>query len=120
MVPVGGSVRNGIRTGSPPSLYAMPLYQPRNDIAMLKLANPVPLGDKIQLGCLPPAGSILPNNATCYVTGWGRLQSKWVREPQGLGGREAMSPLCILGLSPRSPSQGIWNTCWLPWRGRTA
>ncbi|XP_037002010.1 chymotrypsin-like elastase family member 2A [Artibeus jamaicensis] len=46
-----------------------------NDIALLRLASPVALTDKIQLGCLPPAGSILPNNYPCYVTGWGRLQT---------------------------------------------
>ncbi|XP_037355573.1 chymotrypsin-like elastase family member 2A [Talpa occidentalis] len=46
-----------------------------NDIAMLKLASPVALSDKIQLACLPAAGSILPNNFACYVTGWGRLQT---------------------------------------------
>uniref|UniRef100_A0A8D0W4S5 pancreatic elastase II n=1 Tax=Sus scrofa TaxID=9823 RepID=A0A8D0W4S5_PIG len=46
-----------------------------NDIALLKLASPVSLTDKIQLGCLPAAGTILPNNYVCYVTGWGRLQS---------------------------------------------
>uniref|UniRef100_A0A2K6P0X7 pancreatic elastase II n=1 Tax=Rhinopithecus roxellana TaxID=61622 RepID=A0A2K6P0X7_RHIRO len=46
-----------------------------NDIALLKLANPISLTDKIQLPCLPPAGAILPNNYTCYVTGWGRLQT---------------------------------------------
>uniref|UniRef100_A0A2K6KX59 Chymotrypsin like elastase 2B n=1 Tax=Rhinopithecus bieti TaxID=61621 RepID=A0A2K6KX59_RHIBE len=42
-----------------------------NDIALLKLANPISLTDKIQLPCLPPAGAILPNNYPCYVTGWG-------------------------------------------------
>nr|XP_030739014.1 chymotrypsin-like elastase family member 2A [Globicephala melas] len=46
-----------------------------NDIALLKLANPIALTDKIQLSCLPPTGAILPNNYICYVTGWGRLQS---------------------------------------------
>uniref|UniRef100_A0A2K6NZ48 pancreatic elastase II n=2 Tax=Rhinopithecus TaxID=542827 RepID=A0A2K6NZ48_RHIRO len=46
-----------------------------NNIALLKLANPVSLTDKIQLACLPPAGTILPNNYPCYVTGWGRLQT---------------------------------------------
>ncbi|EHH14357.1 hypothetical protein EGK_00269, partial [Macaca mulatta] len=44
------------------------------DIALLKLANPVSLTDKIQLACLPPAGTILPNNYPCYVTGWGLIQ----------------------------------------------
>uniref|UniRef100_A0A8C6F3S0 pancreatic elastase II n=1 Tax=Monodon monoceros TaxID=40151 RepID=A0A8C6F3S0_MONMO len=58
-----------------PSLYALPLDKPGNDIALLKLANPIALTDKIQLSCLPPTGAILPNNYICYVTGWGRLQS---------------------------------------------
>uniref|UniRef100_A0A2K5JLN3 pancreatic elastase II n=1 Tax=Colobus angolensis palliatus TaxID=336983 RepID=A0A2K5JLN3_COLAP len=45
------------------------------DIALVKLTNPVSLTDKIQLACLPPAGTILPNNYPCYVTGWGYLQT---------------------------------------------
>uniref|UniRef100_A0A2K6PT76 pancreatic elastase II n=1 Tax=Rhinopithecus roxellana TaxID=61622 RepID=A0A2K6PT76_RHIRO len=45
------------------------------DIALVKLANSVSLTNKIQLACLPPAGTILPNNYPCYVTGWGRLQT---------------------------------------------
>ncbi|XP_011932471.1 PREDICTED: chymotrypsin-like elastase family member 2A [Cercocebus atys] len=45
------------------------------DIALLKLAHPVSLTDKIQMACLPPAGTILPNNYPCYVTGWGRLRT---------------------------------------------
>ncbi|XP_072864240.1 chymotrypsin-like elastase family member 2A isoform X1 [Chlorocebus sabaeus] len=45
------------------------------DIALLKLADPVSLTDKIRLACLPPAGTILPNNYPCYVTGWGYLHS---------------------------------------------
>uniref|UniRef100_A0A5F8GR88 pancreatic elastase II n=1 Tax=Monodelphis domestica TaxID=13616 RepID=A0A5F8GR88_MONDO len=49
-----------------------------NDIALLKLASSVPLTDQIQLGCLPPAGTILPNHSVCYVTGWGRLQTNGV------------------------------------------
>uniref|UniRef100_S4RNL8 pancreatic elastase II n=1 Tax=Petromyzon marinus TaxID=7757 RepID=S4RNL8_PETMA len=44
-----------------------------NDIALIRLANPVILSDKIQPACLPPAGLILPNNYVCYVTGWGRI-----------------------------------------------
>eukprot|EP00069_Balaena_mysticetus_P016009 bmy_09926T0 len=39
-------------------------------------ASPSPSrSPEIQLGCLPPAGAILPNNYICYVTGWGRLQT---------------------------------------------
>ncbi|XP_028736571.2 chymotrypsin-like elastase family member 2A [Peromyscus leucopus] len=46
-----------------------------NDIALIKLASPVTLTSKIQTACLPSAGTILPNNYPCYVTGWGRLQT---------------------------------------------
>nr|XP_046252790.1 chymotrypsin-C-like [Scatophagus argus] len=45
----------------------------RNDIALIKLESPVTFSDTIQAACVPPAGFILPNNAPCYVTGWGRL-----------------------------------------------
>ncbi|XP_012877635.1 PREDICTED: chymotrypsin-like elastase family member 2A [Dipodomys ordii] len=44
-----------------------------NDIALLKLASHATLSNKIQLARLPAAGTILPNNYPCYVTGWGRL-----------------------------------------------
>uniref|UniRef100_A0A4W3GIF2 Chymotrypsin-like elastase family member 2A n=1 Tax=Callorhinchus milii TaxID=7868 RepID=A0A4W3GIF2_CALMI len=45
------------------------------DIALVKLAEPVPLTDKIELGCIPPAESILVNNYSCYISGWGLLQA---------------------------------------------
>lgn len=48
----------------------------RFDIALIKLTEHVTLSDSVQLGCLPPAGSILPNNYPCYITGWGRISSK--------------------------------------------
>nr|XP_020032704.1 chymotrypsin-like elastase family member 3B [Castor canadensis] len=44
-----------------------------NDIALIKLSRSAQLGDKVQLACLPPAGDILPNEAPCYISGWGRL-----------------------------------------------
>ncbi|CAL8296561.1 elastase 3 like [Gadus morhua] len=44
-----------------------------NDVALIKLAEPVVLSDQVQLACLPAAGSLLPNLYPCYVTGWGRL-----------------------------------------------
>nr|XP_020636786.1 chymotrypsin-like elastase family member 2A [Pogona vitticeps] len=44
-----------------------------NDIALIKLAESVPLSDQVQPACLPKANSILPGNSVCYVTGWGRL-----------------------------------------------
>ncbi|XP_068935043.1 chymotrypsin-like elastase family member 2A [Petaurus breviceps papuanus] len=49
-----------------------------NDIALLKLANSVSLSDKIQPASLPPAGTVLPNNYACFVTGWGLLETNGV------------------------------------------
>uniref|UniRef100_A0A7M4FLG0 Chymotrypsin-C-like n=1 Tax=Crocodylus porosus TaxID=8502 RepID=A0A7M4FLG0_CROPO len=49
-----------------------------NDIALIKLAEPVELSKTIQPACLPPAGEILPQGFPCYVTGWGRL---WTNGP---------------------------------------
>ncbi|KAM9785616.1 chymotrypsin-like elastase family member 2A [Neosynchiropus ocellatus] len=48
-------------------------YRIRNDIALIKLANPVKLSDSIMPACLPANGETLPHDAPCYVTGWGRL-----------------------------------------------
>lgn len=48
---------------------------PSNDIALIKLSRPAQLGDSVQLACLPPADDILPNEAPCYISGWGRLSS---------------------------------------------
>ncbi|KAE8594783.1 hypothetical protein XENTR_v10019798 [Xenopus tropicalis] len=44
-----------------------------NDIALIRLPRPVQISDKVQLSCLPPAGELLPNNFSCYASGWGRL-----------------------------------------------
>ncbi|XP_022608767.1 chymotrypsin-like elastase family member 3B isoform X2 [Seriola dumerili] len=46
-----------------------------NDVAMIKLASPVVLNDKVQPSCVPESGEILPHNYPCYITGWGRLYS---------------------------------------------
>uniref|UniRef100_A0A8C6TAL9 pancreatic elastase II n=1 Tax=Neogobius melanostomus TaxID=47308 RepID=A0A8C6TAL9_9GOBI len=45
----------------------------RNDIALIKLESPVTFSDTIMAACLPEAGFILPHDAPCYVTGWGRI-----------------------------------------------
>lgn len=47
-----------------------------NDIALIKLESPVTPNDTITPACLPADGNVLPHNAPCYVTGWGRLYSK--------------------------------------------
>lgn len=51
-----------------------------NDIALMKLQRPAVLSAEVQVGRLPPAGSILPNGYPCVLSGWGRLTSasgKW-------------------------------------------
>ena len=48
-----------------------------NDIALIKLAEPVQLSATIQVACLPEEGSLLPQDYPCYVTGWGRLWSEY-------------------------------------------
>ncbi|KAJ3586506.1 hypothetical protein NHX12_012904 [Muraenolepis orangiensis] len=45
----------------------------RNDIALIKLNTPVTVSGIIMPACLPDAGQILPHEAPCLVTGWGRL-----------------------------------------------
>ncbi|XP_040896119.1 proproteinase E-like [Toxotes jaculatrix] len=44
-----------------------------NDIAMIKLASPARLSEKVMLACLPKSGEIVPHDHPCYITGWGRL-----------------------------------------------
>ncbi|XP_004592342.1 chymotrypsin-like elastase family member 3B [Ochotona princeps] len=44
-----------------------------NDVALIKLSRSAELTPEVRLAQLPPAGEILPHEAPCYVTGWGRL-----------------------------------------------
>uniref|UniRef100_F6ZPY1 Chymotrypsin C n=1 Tax=Equus caballus TaxID=9796 RepID=F6ZPY1_HORSE len=44
-----------------------------NDIAIIKLAEPVELSDTIKVANLPEKNIVLPKDYPCYVTGWGRL-----------------------------------------------
>lgn len=48
-----------------------------NDIALIKLSTPAKISNNIMPACLPASGEILPHNSPCYVTGWGRLWSKY-------------------------------------------
>lgn len=64
-----------------------------NDIALIKLAEPVELSDTIQVACLPEEESLLPQDYPCYVTGWGRLWSEYSpRNPRSLPGGSTTSP----------------------------
>ncbi|KAK6491819.1 proproteinase E-like [Huso huso] len=44
-----------------------------NDIALIKLERSAIINDKVQPACLPAPGAVLPNNYSCYISGWGRL-----------------------------------------------
>lgn len=46
------------------------------DIALLRLSTDATLNTYVQLAALPPSGQVLPHNNNCYITGWGRTQSK--------------------------------------------
>lgn len=49
------------------------LFLFRNDIAVLRLAEPVYGSEYTAFANLPYAHQTLPNGFTCYITGWGRL-----------------------------------------------
>ncbi|KAM4589840.1 transmembrane protease serine 4a isoform 1-T1 [Fundulus diaphanus] len=44
------------------------------DVAMMRLRNPITVGDKRKPACLPPKDLSLPNKAPVVVTGWGLLK----------------------------------------------
>ncbi|XP_008316877.1 chymotrypsin-like elastase family member 2A [Cynoglossus semilaevis] len=46
-----------------------------NDIALIKLPNPITFSHTVKPACLPDLGKILPHNYPCYVTGWGRIET---------------------------------------------
>lgn len=51
-------------------------FLPSNDIALIKLESSVNFSDTVMASCLPEAEFVLPNNESCYITGWGRLFSE--------------------------------------------
>ncbi|XP_001623008.2 chymotrypsin-like protease CTRL-1 isoform X2 [Nematostella vectensis] len=45
----------------------------KNDVALLKLDNPIQPSDKVNTVCLPERNSRAQVGAQCFITGWGRL-----------------------------------------------
>ncbi|NXM45003.1 CELA1 elastase, partial [Gymnorhina tibicen] len=45
------------------------------DIALLRLKSPAYANGYVEIGALPPAGIILPNDHICYITGWGAVSA---------------------------------------------
>lgn len=69
------------------SFCPFPLHgaSPRsNDIALIKLKQPVQETESIQAACLPPSDLELPNDYPCEITGWGRL---WSKQGVAVGGK---------------------------------
>uniref|UniRef100_A0A8C9EJM7 Chymotrypsin C n=1 Tax=Pavo cristatus TaxID=9049 RepID=A0A8C9EJM7_PAVCR len=61
-----------------------------NDIALIKLSEPVQESDTIQAACLPPSGLELENGYPCEITGWGRL---WTNGPLAEVLQQALLPV---------------------------
>ncbi|XP_043355955.1 chymotrypsin-C-like isoform X2 [Dermochelys coriacea] len=61
-----------------------------NDIALIKLAEPVQLSKTIQPACLPENGAILTQGFPCYITGWGLL---WTNGPISDDLQQALLPV---------------------------
>ncbi|XP_034093427.1 chymotrypsin-like elastase family member 3B [Gymnodraco acuticeps] len=57
------------------SIFNMIFLLFSNDIAMIKLASPVVLNNKVQPSCVPESGEVAPHDDPCYITGWGRIYS---------------------------------------------
>ncbi|XP_006027591.2 transmembrane protease serine 11B-like protein [Alligator sinensis] len=54
--------------------YADYLYNHEYDIAVMKLATPLPFTSEIHSVCLPEPLQVFPENTSCFVTGWGALR----------------------------------------------
>uniref|UniRef100_A0A674KDV1 Peptidase S1 domain-containing protein n=1 Tax=Terrapene triunguis TaxID=2587831 RepID=A0A674KDV1_9SAUR len=61
-----------------------------NDIALIKLAEPVEVSETIQPACLPASGALLTQDFPCYITGWGRL---WTNGPISDDLQQALLPV---------------------------
>uniref|UniRef100_A0A8C3BGG7 Mitochondrial E3 ubiquitin protein ligase 1 n=1 Tax=Cairina moschata TaxID=8855 RepID=A0A8C3BGG7_CAIMO len=61
-----------------------------NDIALIKLKQPVQETESIQAACLPPSDLELPNDYPCEITGWGRL---WTNGPLADVLQQALLPV---------------------------
>lgn len=92
------------------------LFCSRNDIAVLKLSRTAELNDKVGLGCIPRAGSIMPTGYPCYITGWGRISSMWGALHAGGGGtsRAWREGLTLLSSSAGGPLPAKLQQALLP------
>ncbi|NWU92712.1 TM11E protease, partial [Upupa epops] len=45
------------------------------DVAVVELASPIEFTSDVHSVCLPEASHVFPDNASCFVTGWGALEN---------------------------------------------
>ncbi|KAM6913335.1 trypsin-like [Lycodopsis pacificus] len=73
-----------------------PNYNPRtndNDIALLRLSSPVTFTDYIRPVCLAADGSTFAGGTSCWVTGWGTINSDGTSLPFPQTLQEAQVPI---------------------------
>ncbi|NWR65353.1 TM11E protease, partial [Bucorvus abyssinicus] len=46
-----------------------------DDVAVVELASPIEFTSDVHSVCLPEASHVFPDNASCFVTGWGALEN---------------------------------------------
>ncbi|NXS62874.1 TM11B protein, partial [Brachypteracias leptosomus] len=46
-----------------------------DDMALVELASPIEFTSDVHSVCLPEASHVFPDNASCFVTGWGALEN---------------------------------------------
>ncbi|NXN97037.1 TM11E protease, partial [Rhinopomastus cyanomelas] len=46
-----------------------------HDVAVVELASPIEFTSDVHSVCLPEASHVFPDNASCFVTGWGALEN---------------------------------------------
>ncbi|NXF17675.1 TM11E protease, partial [Rhodinocichla rosea] len=55
--------------------YGDVLLDHEYDVAVVELASPIEFTSDVHSVCLPEASHIFPDNASCFVTGWGALEN---------------------------------------------
>ncbi|NWX89097.1 TM11C protease, partial [Nothoprocta ornata] len=55
--------------------YSDHLHNHEDDVALVELASPIKFTSDVHSVCLPEASHEFPDNASCFVTGWGALSN---------------------------------------------
>ncbi|NWI12658.1 TM11C protease, partial [Crypturellus soui] len=55
--------------------YSDHLHNHEDDVALVQLASPIKFTSDVHSVCLPEASHDFPDNASCFVTGWGALSN---------------------------------------------